>query len=450
SIHSVFSGCCALQRIKACSGVSVKGGMCSPLSPCLVFRDHIESAGHTCVLRDVADFRTTSDLALLMTQEGPFEGALAIHLFKGAGLLLDAGVPFGVVFGGTDVNEDSKDEHKRMVMDEVLRRTRFAVAFSDELKEKAESVLECGTCKIFVQAQGIETRVSSDFSWRDFLRQSDQYEPALPAGAELLVPEENSSRQVSSGFHTAGGLAVCCTTCCFVGVQLSSGAVGVFTHEGVSNLPAAPLGSLEELYTSLLIYAEQEQLLGTLGVTVNAVEDLRVFMLVCGLRRVKDPLYLLKAFSEWHAENPLVVLIIIGPKVDPVFSAEVEESVKRSAGVYLAGERSQEELHTAMQKSFALVNSSVSEGMSAAVLEAMDLELPVLARDIPGNAAIVKHEVTGLLYSSPEEFVSVSKRLLSDGTLQETLKRNGKRYVTDFHSPTKERTTYQQLVDMLH
>ncbi|KAI4900247.1 hypothetical protein NFI96_030763 [Prochilodus magdalenae] len=146
SIHSVFSGCCALQRIKACSGVSVKGGMCSPLSPCLVFRDHIESAGHTCVLRDVADLSTPSDLALLMTQEGPFEGALAIHLFKGAGLLLDAGVPFGVVFGGTDVNEDSKDEHKRMVMDEVLRRTRFAVAFSDELKEKAESVLVRDAC----------------------------------------------------------------------------------------------------------------------------------------------------------------------------------------------------------------------------------------------------------------------------------------------------------------
>lgn len=41
----------------------------------------------------------------------------------------------------------------------------------------------------------------------------------------------------------------------------------------------------------------------------------------------------------------------------------------RSAGVFLAVERSQEELHTAMRKSFAVVNSSVSEGMSAAILE---------------------------------------------------------------------------------
>jgi hypothetical protein len=32
----------------------------------------------------------------------------------------------------------------------------------------------------------------------------------------------------------------------------------------------------------------------------------------------------------------------------------------------------------------------------------MDLEVPVLARNIPGNAAVVKHEVTGLLFSDPQ------------------------------------------------
>jgi hypothetical protein len=32
----------------------------------------------------------------------------------------------------------------------------------------------------------------------------------------------------------------------------------------------------------------------------------------------------------------------------------------------------------------------------------MHLEVPVVARDIPGNAAVVQHEVTGLLYSSPQ------------------------------------------------
>lgn len=47
----------------------------------------------------------------------------------------------------------------------------------------------------------------------------------------------------------------------------------------------------------------------------------------------------------------------------------------RSVGVFLAADLSQEELHSAMQKSFALVNSSVSEGMSAAILEVCQEEL---------------------------------------------------------------------------
>lgn len=41
----------------------------------------------------------------------------------------------------------------------------------------------------------------------------------------------------------------------------------------------------------------------------------------------------------------------------------------RTAGVFLAQERCQQELHAAMKRCFAVVNSSISEGMSAAILE---------------------------------------------------------------------------------
>lgn len=136
--------------------------------------------------------------------------------------------------------------------------------------------------------------------------------------------------------------------------------------------------------------------------------------------------------------------------VDPALTAEVEAVVKRATGVFLAQERSQQELHAAMKRCFAVVNSSVSEGMSAAILEAMDLRVPVLARNIPGNAAVVKHGVTGLLFSSPQEFVHQSQKLLSDHELRERVVRNGKLYVEEHHSVKHERETYQRLVDKLH
>ena len=40
--------------------------------------------------------------------------------------------------------------------------------------------------------------------------------------------------------------------------------------------------------------------------------------------------------------------------------------------------------------------------VSLSLRQAMHLEVPVVARDIPGNAAVVQHEVTGLLYSTPQ------------------------------------------------
>lgn len=37
---------------------------------------------------------------------------------------IDTQVPFGVIFGGTDINEDVKVEQKRIVMEQVLQKAR--------------------------------------------------------------------------------------------------------------------------------------------------------------------------------------------------------------------------------------------------------------------------------------------------------------------------------------
>ncbi|XP_040897403.1 glycosyltransferase 1 domain-containing protein 1 isoform X2 [Toxotes jaculatrix] len=208
-------------------------------------RSHIESAGHTCELRDATEFQSPAEVANLVSRNPPFEGALAIHLFRAGRLLLDIQVPFGVIFGGTDINEDVKVEQKRVIMEQVLLKARFAVAFTDKLKEEAELFLLSQSSKIYVQPQGIQTEATEKFCWAEFLRSS--------------------------------------------------------------------------------------------GVSSEHVDELRVFLLVCGLRRVKDPLYLVEVFSEWHCENPLNVLVIIGPKIDPVLSVEVE-AVAKSRGLFGPGE----------------------------------------------------------------------------------------------------------------
>nr|XP_030141954.1 glycosyltransferase 1 domain-containing protein 1 [Taeniopygia guttata] len=318
-------------------------------------QNHLHAAGHICVLKDAFLYESPAEIANL-TSTDKFDAALAIHLYKGGRLLQGSRIPFGIIFGGTDVNEDIKCKEKRQVMGAVLEKARFAVAFTVEMKELAAAEWPDARKKIYVQSQGIKTTPSETFDWYRFLQNA--------------------------------------------GIPADTGSV-------------------------------------------------RLFLLVCGLRRVKDPLYLVEAFSDWHRKDPSVHLGIIGPAVDPLFTSEVKERVKRFPGVHVLQELPQQELHAALRRSLALVNSSVSEGMSAAILEAMDLEIPVLARNIPGNAAIVKHKETGLLFSTPQEFIALSKSLMNDPILEKEIITRAKDYVKKHHSWEGERKTYQNLVQRL-
>ncbi|NXU47559.1 GL1D1 protein, partial [Turnix velox] len=315
-------------------------------------RNHLHAAGHICVLKDAFMYGSPTEVANL-TSTGKFDAALAIHLYKAGRLLQGSSIPFAIIFGGTDVNEDIRCEEKHRIMGTVLEEARFAVAFTVEMKELAAAEWPDARKKIYVQTQGIKTTPSETFDWRIFLQNAD-----IPTGTD--------------SFH--------------------------------------------------------------------------LFLLICGLRRVKDPLYLVDVFSEWHRQNSSVHLGIIGPAVDPVFASEIKEKVKRAPGVHLLQEMPQHDLHAAMKRCFAVVNSSISEGMSAAILEAMDLGIPVLARNIPGNATIIKHKETGLLFSDPQEFVVLSKSLMNDPILEREIVTRAKDYVKKHHSWEGERKAYQDLV----
>ncbi|XP_032803101.1 glycosyltransferase 1 domain-containing protein 1 isoform X2 [Petromyzon marinus] len=295
-------------------------------------RHYLLTSGHKCLLENSRSFSEPKDVRKFISVNG-ISAVIALHLYKAGRLLVGCGVPYGVVFGGTDVNEDVKNEHKLSVMTAVAQNARFLVAFTEELKCIAEHLWPCTRGRVYIQPQGV------------------------PADANSLL-----------------------------------------------------------------------------------------FLLVCGIRQVKDPLYLTDTFSEWQHEDSRVHLIIIGPEIDSVLSAAVKERTKMARGVWLLPELPQNQLHAAMSDSFCLVNSSLSEGMSGAILEAMQLGLPVIARDIPGNAALITHEETGLLYTTAQEFKVQARRLMTDMALRERLVPCARRLVEGNHSQEAERRTYTHLL----
>lgn len=51
--------------------------------------EYIESSGHVCILEDIGDFTSSSEVADFISEK-QFDAVLIIHLYKGGRLLLGA------------------------------------------------------------------------------------------------------------------------------------------------------------------------------------------------------------------------------------------------------------------------------------------------------------------------------------------------------------------------
>ncbi|ESP02422.1 hypothetical protein LOTGIDRAFT_172079 [Lottia gigantea] len=174
--------------------------------------------------------------------------------------------------------------------------------------------------------------------------------------------------------------------------------------------------------------------------------DIKLFLLISGIRHVKDPLYLVKQMSYWHNEDDNIYYIIIGPMIEEDCYKEFTSTIKSLQGVVYIPGLSLSDTHTAIKQAYCVVNSSKSEGMSLALLEAMELGTPVLARNICGNRDLITHKLTGLLFNTPQEFVKEAKYLIMVPNLRETLIAEAKVHVSKQHSSLVEEKKYCELI----
>lgn len=121
----------------------------------------------------------------------------------------------------------------------------------------------------------------------------------------------------------------------------------------------------------------------------------------------------------------------------------------RLEGIYIFPQVSLEQTHALIKESFALVNSSLNEGMASAVLEALHIGTPVFARRNTGNSAVVNDGINGLLFDSPLEFKEKAENLLSNLKMKHKLVSNGTKYIEEKHDYKKELETYLTVAEEL-
>lgn len=180
-----------------------------------------------------------------------------------------------------------------------------------------------------------------------------------------------------------------------------------------------------------------------LPMAMHTMPQRKILLWIGEIRSVKDPQFALDVFS--HLNNDDYHLFIIGYEQDD----QLNESLHRSSShlnVTFLGGQSQNFVHTIMRTSFAYINTSINEGMCLAILEAMTLGLPVLARRNTGNASLIKHGKTGLLFDTPDQAAEQCLQVDRNKKLRQTLIEQAGQYVKKSHSNTAETKAYRNLL----
>jgi sugar transferase (PEP-CTERM/EpsH1 system associated) len=130
------------------------------------------------------------------------------------------------------------------------------------------------------------------------------------------------------------------------------------------------------------------------------------------LRPVKDPQTLLRAFATVHDHLPETRLLFVGSDRGTGMQEELERLAQDLGirdSVFFVGER--HDIPAFLNLSNVYVNSSIYEGMSNTILEAMAASRPVIATSVGGNPELVKHGETGYLVS-PRDDRALASRIL--------------------------------------
>jgi len=155
----------------------------------------------------------------------------------------------------------------------------------------------------------------------------------------------------------------------------------------------------------------------------------KYFVMVGNLRPVKRHEFLFDFFTK----SKEYILVIIGNTIegDYIFPKNI---------MYL-GPLKKKYVYTFMKKSIGLINTSISEGMSLSILEAMKLRCPVYAYNNAGNTAIIKHGFNGYIFNTVKEFELIIKLSTKN------IVNNAYDYVYTRHSVENEKQRYLRLLN---
>lgn len=140
-------------------------------------------------------------------------------------------------------------------------------------------------------------------------------------------------------------------------------------------------------------------------------------------------------------------LAIAGPVREESEWHRVTDKAEGRRWVHLLGDLSREEMPSWYRACDVFLNTSVVEGVSNAIMEAMACAALVLATDIQGNRALISPGRTGLVFSDEADFLAKMEEIEARPEEVKRLGDAARRQIVARHSVSHEVKRYERLYE---
>lgn len=176
-------------------------------------------------------------------------------------------------------------------------------------------------------------------------------------------------------------------------------AVGKFVKQALIDNEGISEDRIEVIYNGIdatrFSHAEDPSLRAAVRDELKLSADARVVLQVARFHPVKDHATAVRGFAAAYAQHADAVLVLVGDGDQIEATRQLAGELKLGDSVRFLGVRS--DIPRLMAAADVFLLSSVSEGISVTLLEAMGCELPIATTAVGGNAEVVVEGENGLL-----------------------------------------------------
>jgi glycosyltransferase involved in cell wall biosynthesis len=211
------------------------------------------------------------------------------------------------------------------------------------------------------------------------------------------------------------------------------------------------IGEVPDIVSKVFVIPQGRSLFERSKPVFEKKEGTFLFLLPAGIRKVKNIPFAIGALKKLHNSFPHIRLVISGPVIEEDEGFHVKKLAAQEDWVHYIGQVPHSRMGSLYETADALLNTSLSEGQPAAIIEAMDYGLPVLVSANEGNISLVKDGITGFVYKDEVEFLAYAGRLINNYEIRKKLGAAAKHYIAEHHSNLSEAESmlriYRQVLD---